>query len=133
MQDLPTLEEISQRLNNYPVFVILADTLDKWQPPTTDEGKKVLHQHYLWLLDLEQHGKLILAGPMNHDIIAKGIISAVGNITGLIMIKAETRQEAESIAIQDPFHISGFRRNVVHSLNIRFGDFPDKTTNIKHL
>ena len=121
MQTIPTLEEISQRLGNFPVFVILADTLDKWQSPATDEGKKMLHQHYLWLLGLEQEGKLMLAGPMNHDIISKGMISAVGNITGLIMIKAESRQEAESIAEQDPFHISGYRKNVVHSLTIRFG------------
>ncbi len=125
MQTIPTLEEISQRLGNFAVFVILADTLDKWQPPTSDEGKKMLHQHYLWALGLEQQGKLILAGPVNHDIISKGMISAVGNITGLIMIKAESRQEAESIAEQDPFHISGYRKNVVHSLTIRFGAITD--------
>jgi uncharacterized protein YciI len=128
MQDLPTLEEINQQLTNYPVFVILADTLDKWLPPTTDEGKKMLRLHYLWALDLQKQGKLILAGPVDHDIIAKGLIPAVGNITGLIMIKAETRQEAESIAEQDPFHTSGLRKNRVHSLNIRFGGISDIIT-----
>ena len=69
-----------------------------------------------------EKGKLILGGPVNHDIISKGIIAAIGNITGLIMIKAESRQEAEAIAFEDPFHTSGFRKNMVHSLTIRFDE-----------
>ena len=132
MSNLISLEEISQRLSNYPVFVIVADTLDKWQTPATAEGKTMLHNHYLWLLDLEKQGKLVLAGPMNHDVIAKGLMPAIGSTTGLIMIKAETREDAEVIAVQDPFHVSGYRKNVVHSLNIRFGvdkDVLNKSTN----
>lgn len=118
-----TLEEISKRLNDYPVFVILAETLDRWQPPATDEGRAVLHKHYLWLLDLEQQRKLLMAGPMNMDKLSGPGISVNGVITGMILIKAANRQEAESIALQDPFHTSGYRNNTIHTLNIRFGAF----------
>ncbi len=122
MSNLLTLEQISQRLGNHTAFVILAESLSKWQAPTTEEGKKMLHRHYLWMLSLEQQGKLVLSGPVDHDLIMHGLLSPIGSITGLIMIKAETREEAESIAEQDPFHVSGYRKNMVHSLNIRFGN-----------
>ena len=121
MSNLPSLEQISQRLSNHSVFLILAESLMKWQAPNTDEGKEMLHQHYLWILSLEQQGKLVLGGPIDHDLILHGHLSPIGNITGLIMIKAETREEAVSIAGQDPFHTSGYRKNMVHALNIRFG------------
>ena len=125
MQPLPTLQEISHRLADYPVFVILAETLSNWKPPTTDEGKEVLHKHYLWLLDLEKSGKLVLAGPANHDLVAAGKATGTGMPTGLIIIKAANRHDAGTIAAQDPFHTSGYRKNVVHALNIRFWGLND--------
>lgn len=83
-----TIEEISRRLNDNAVFVILAETLDKWQPPSTEEGKAVLYKHYLWALDLEQKGKLLMAGPMNMEKVSKQGSAAKGIITGMIMLKA---------------------------------------------
>lgn len=100
------------------VFVILAETLEGWKNPMSDEGKAVLMKHYEWGAGLKANGHLILAGPVDFDLIAAGKISAIGHTTGIIMLKAASREEAEVLAHQDPFHTNGFRKNVVHSMKI---------------
>jgi len=100
------------------VFVILAETLAGWKSPTTDEGKAVLMKHYKWGAELKFKEKLILAGPTDFELISTNKINPIGHTTGLIMIKAASRKEAEEWAFKDPFHTNGFRKNVVHSMNI---------------
>lgn len=48
MRSTPTLEELSATLQNHAVFAVIAQTLDARQPPSTPEGSRVLHEHYLW-------------------------------------------------------------------------------------
>jgi uncharacterized protein YciI len=107
-------------LNNKPlqVFVILAETLAGWRNPTTDEGKEVLRQHYAWAAELKAKEKLILAGPTDVELTSTGKLNPIGHTTGLIMLKVESREEAEEWAFKDPFHINGFRRNAVLSMKI---------------
>lgn len=100
------------------VFIIVAETLSGWKNPTTDGGKAVLMQHYAWGAELKTNGKLILAGPVDFELTSTGKINPIGAITGLIMIKTASREEAEEWAFKDPFHIHGFRRNAVHSMKI---------------
>jgi uncharacterized protein YciI len=117
-----SFEEISGKISNHPVYVIIAETLDSWQSPATEEGKKVLHQHYLWLIDLKSRGILFLAGPLDWDLHSVKGNSAAGHSTGLIMLLADSRAQAEQFAFNDPFHKSGFRKNAIHSMAIRFAD-----------
>lgn len=107
-------------LNEKPlqVFVIMAETLPGWKSPSTDEGKAVLMKHYAWGAELKANEKLVLAGPTDFDLISTNKINPIGHLTGLIMIKATSRNEAEEWAFKDPFHTNGFRRNVVYSMNI---------------
>ena len=100
------------------VFVILAETLAGWKNPMTEEGKPVLLEHYTWASALKASGKLILAGPTDVELISTGKINPLGRTTGIIMIKAESREEAERWAFKDPFHIHGFRKNAVYSMKI---------------
>ena len=100
------------------VFIIVAETLSGWKNPITDGGKAVLMQHYAWGAELKTNGKLILAGPVDFELTSTGKINPIGAITGLIMIKTASREEAEEWAFKDPFHIHGFRRNAVHSMKI---------------
>ena len=100
------------------VFIIIAETLEGWKNPTTDVGKAVLMKHYGWGTELKNKGKLILAGPTDFDLIATGKINPIGHNAGLIMLNVKSREEAEEWAFEDPFHTNGFRRNVVHSINI---------------
>jgi uncharacterized protein YciI len=107
-------------LNTKPlqVFVILAETLEGWKNPASEAGKAVLLQHYAWGTELKAKGKLVLAGPTDFELTSTGKLDPIGRTTGLIMLKAESREEAEEWAFRDPFHTHGFRRNVVYSLKI---------------
>ena len=90
------------------VFVIIAETLAGWKNLISDEGKEVLKQHYNWATDFE--------------LTSTNKINPIGHTTGLIMLKAKLREEAEEWAFKDPFHINGFRKNVVHSMKITMTD-----------
>jgi uncharacterized protein YciI len=107
-------------LNNQPlnVFIIIAETLEKWQSPQTEEGKKVLLEHYAWGAELKANNKLLLAGPTDFERIASKEINPIGHTTGIIILRAENRADAEMWAEKDPFHLHGYRKNVVHSFRI---------------
>ena len=100
------------------VFCILAETLSGWKDPHSAEGKEILLKHYEWGSELKKNGKLILAGPTDFELISTGEINPIGHITGLIMLNVSSREEAISWAEKDPFHIYGYRKNVVNSFKI---------------
>lgn len=111
-------------LNDQPfnVFVIIAETLEKWQNPSTEEGKSVLMKHYEWGTELKAKNKLILAGPTDFELTSTNKINPIGHTTGIIILNISSREEAISWAEKDPFHLHGYRRNVVHSLKISMTD-----------
>jgi uncharacterized protein YciI len=117
----PTLEEISATLQNHAVFMVIAETLDAWQPPSTPEGRRVLHEHYLWAKEAHERGRLLFAGPLDLGAHGPGAPPSIGAPTGLLVFRAASKAEAEEIALQDPLHRSGFRKNVVHSWSVRWG------------
>lgn len=100
------------------VFVIIAETLEKWQSPSSDGGKSVLLEHYSWGAELKAKNKLILAGPTDFELITTKQIDPIGHTTGIIILNVSSREEAVEWAEKDPFHLHGFRRNNVHSLKI---------------
>lgn len=118
--------------NPVEVFVILAETLEKWQDPHSEAGRAVLLEHYSWGAALRANGKLILAGPVDVDLTSTGKIDPVGHTTGLIMLNVASREEAMEWAEKDPFHIHGYRKNVVHSLKITMMENPVFET-IQHI
>lgn len=107
-------------LNEKPlqVFIIIAETLLGWKNPASDEGKEVLQKHYAWIAELKNKGKLIVSGPTDFELTSTHIINPIGHTTGLIMLNVQSREEAEKWAFLDPFHINGFRKNVVYSMKI---------------
>ena len=116
----PTFEEISASLAHHETFVIFAETLSGWRAPSTPEGREVLERHYQWGHRLRESGQLLFAGPVDVETMGPGGPSPVGRITGLLVVRAPSKDAAEAIARQDPFHVAGFRANVVHSWSIRF-------------
>jgi len=108
--------------NPFVIFCILAETLEGWKDPSSDAGKAVLLQHYAWGSSLKKNGKLFLAGPTDFDLIVAKEINPIGHTTGLIMLNVSTREEAIHWAEKDPFHIHGFRKNLVHSLKITLSE-----------
>jgi uncharacterized protein YciI len=102
----------------FNVFIVIAETLEKWQNPSSEEGKNVLMEHYKWGAELKSKNKLILAGPTNFELTSANKINPIGHTTGIIMLNATTREEATKLAEKDPFHLHGYRRNIVLSLKI---------------
>lgn len=100
------------------IFVIIAETLEKWQNPSTDAGKAVLGEHYNWAAELKAQNKIILAGPVDFELTSTNKLNPIGHTTGLIMLNVSSREEAIAWAEKDPFHMHGYRKNVVHSLKI---------------
>ena len=104
------------------VFIIIAETLKGWKDPFSEEGKSILMEHYAWAKEVKEKGKLLVAGPTDFELTSKGLVNPIGHTTGLIMLKVDTREEAEEWAFKDPFHVHGFRKNAVHSLKITMTD-----------
>ena len=111
-------------LNEIPldVYVIVAETLESWRHPSTPEGKLVLMEHYKWGADLKEKDKIILAGPTDFELISSKKINPIGHLTGIIMLNVKSREEAVLWAEKDPFHIHGYRKNVVHSMKITMAE-----------
>lgn len=107
-------------INNQPidVYIIIAETLDKWQNPSSDAGRSVLMEHYQWGAELKANNKLIMAGPIDFDLTSTQLIDPIGHTTGLIILNVASREEAQEWANRDPFQIHGYRKNVVHSMKI---------------
>ena len=115
---------MSNKLEYKEAFVILAETLDGWRSPISEEGSKMLQLHYQWANELVRIGHTLMAGPLDRELFTKSDYKISGHLTGLIIIKATSREEAEQIAFQDPFHINGYRTNKVYSFAIGFAN-PD--------
>ena len=116
----PTFDEISASLAHHETFVVFATTLVGWRSPATPEGRAVLEQHYQWAHRQRACGALLFAGPVDVDTFAPGAPTPVGRVTGMLVFRAASRSAAEAIAREDPFHVAGFRQNVVHAWSIRF-------------
>ena len=107
-------------INDQPidVYIIIAETLDKWQNPSSEAGRSVLMEHYQWGAELKAMNKLLMAGPIDFDLTSTHQIDPIGHTTGLIFLNVASRGEAQDWANRDPFHIHGYRKNVVHSMKI---------------
>jgi len=65
-----------------------------------------LVEHLRYMIDLEQRGLLFASGPFT---------DSNGNVTGdgLTIVRAKSHDQAESIALEDPFAKLGLRKAVV--------------------
>ena len=113
---------MSNKLDYKEAFVILAETLNGWKSPVSEEGKKIVQMHYQWANDLLRSGHMLMAGPLDRELFTKSDYELSGHITGLIIIKASSKEEAELLAYQDPFHVNGYRKNRVYTFAIGFAN-----------
>lgn len=113
---------MSEKINYKDTFVILAETLDGWRSPKSEEGANMLQMHYVWAKEILEKGYTILAGPLDKEQFTNPEFLIKGHLTGLIIIKANSKEEAERIAFQDPFHVNHYRKNKVYSFAIGFAN-----------
>jgi uncharacterized protein YciI len=93
-------------------------------PPADRSADDIRTEHFAYLRDLERRGVLFAAGPFVDEGGAR-------HGAGMIIVRAATRAEAESIAYAEPYTKAGLRtmtltpwqRNEgVLNLQIRFSD-----------
>ncbi len=94
-----------------------------------DEVAKILPKHLEYQVNLEQRGIMFGAGPM----FEKG---ADAPHRGMIIVRADSFEEADEIAAADPMHTSGMREYILERWHMNEGGvtlrvtFSDQVANI---
>lgn len=117
------VEAIQKSLVREQCYICWMRPNDKAPPmPMAPERMRIVHHEYL--LDLERRGVLFAAGPFVDE-------TGQRHGAGMLIIRAKTRAEAESIAFAEPYTKAGQRvmelipwqRNEgVVNLQLRFAD-----------
>jgi uncharacterized protein YciI len=102
---------LANRHAELALYVMILEPTETCPPPGTDEFFAVLREHFVYWWELEEAGVLVGAGPLEWD--APG--------TGMALVRAASRDEAERLAAGEPFAMRGFRRNVVHPWQLNEG------------
>jgi uncharacterized protein YciI len=76
----------------------------KWTPQQTAETKRIQEEHMANIQRMADSGKLVLAGPFTDD----------GELRGLFVFQGVTREEAETLAANDPAVKAGRLRIELH-------------------
>ena len=93
-------------------------------PPAGKTAADIRAQHFAYLLELERSGVLFAAGPFVDE-------TGVRHGAGMLLIRAATRAEAETIAYAEPYTKAGMRQMTLTpwqrnegalNLRIRFAD-----------
>jgi uncharacterized protein YciI len=107
-----TMEEIRKRLAGVQLYAIMerdAGAPGQAAPPADPE---LLRRHLLYLIGLEEEGKLFAAGPLpGHP---EGLV-------GMFIVAAASQEEADGIAESEPMHQAGRRRNTAHAWTLNEG------------
>ena len=94
-----------------------------------EEIMKMLPQHLERQVELEKQGILFAAGPMEPEDSDKPR-------TGMIIVRADSFEHANEIAMADPFHAAGLREFDVWNWSMNEGSFTvtinysDKSVNV---
>ncbi|MER7686606.1 YciI family protein [Streptomyces sp. NPDC097610] len=83
---------------------------------SADVLRQHLEEHKKWLTTLERDGRLFAAGPLLDDDYR-------GSGSGMLILRAASRQEAQDIVDQDPFHARGLRTYQLQPWQLNEGSF----------
>jgi len=107
------LEEMLAGLANIELFAVFMRPTEAFQGPLASaEGRRMLAAHLQYLFEIQRSGQLLAAGPLDLD---------VEHISGMCILCAPSREDAERIAYQEPYHQAGWRINTVQSWQLNEG------------
>jgi uncharacterized protein YciI len=107
------LEEILAGLANIELFAVFMKPTEAFQGPLASaEGRRMLTEHLEYLFEIQGSGQLFGSGPLDLD---------VEHISGMCILHARSREDAERIAHQEPYHRAGWRINTVQSWQLNEG------------
>ena len=109
------LEEILAGLANIELFVVFMRPTEAFEGPlVSEEGRRLLTAHLQYLFEIQRSGHLLGSGPLDLD---------VEHISGICILRAPSREDAERIAYAEPYHQAGWRINTVQSWQLNEGLF----------
>ena len=111
--DDPTLEELMSKLRGVQLYMVRMEPLEVPEDPIAFL-MPFLREHILWLRARERDGSLFLSGANRDEVGWDG--------SGVAILRAESRTEAERIAATEPFHREGLRKNTVHGWLLNEGN-----------
>ena len=109
----PELQQLEAQMAKIPLFAIVMRATDKFQSPETAHGAALLAEHLRYVFDLEDQNRLLAAGPLDRGV--------AGPVDGIAIIRADSRDQAEAIAANEPLHKAGWRINTVRSWELNMG------------
>jgi len=112
----PELQQLESRMANIQLFTVSMRATDKFQSPQTEQGAALLAEHLRYVFDLVDQNRVLAAGPLDREHDA-----ATGRVDGIAIIRADSRDQAEAIAADEPFHKAGWRINTVRSWELNMG------------
>jgi uncharacterized protein YciI len=114
MTDLPPeLQQLEARMAKIQLFAIAMRATNKFQSPETAQGAALLAKHLRYVFDLADQNRLLAAGPLDRDV--------PGPVDGIAIIRADSREQAEAIATNEPLHKARWRINSVRSWELNMG------------
>lgn len=107
-----TLDQLFACFAQAQVHIVDIHLTARWMEDP-DEFPEMARQHLLYLWELERARKLFAAGPVE--------VANATDPVGMLVVVGRSRAEAETLAEQEPFHLSGWRRNTVRGWSINEG------------
>jgi uncharacterized protein len=105
------INELNSRMLQKVLYAVLTTPL---RPMS--ELVSLLPEHLAYMIDLEKRGILFASGPFLAD-------EHVQAGTGMTILRASSREEAEAIARADPFNKSGMRTFEIRAWQLNEGSF----------
>jgi hypothetical protein len=99
----------------YLIFMRVVEPFDDPRLAFFETHRETFDAHTKWLSDIEKSGVMFASGPLRDETAWDG--------SGMAIIRAESRQEAEEIAASEPFHQAGIRINEVEGWTMNEGSF----------
>lgn len=119
MADQPTpltREQINARMGRVPLFAVFMWADGDYDPATAWRGE-LMSEYLRWLLDLQDRGLLLAAGPLDYDLDVRDLERPLG----MYLLAVGSKDEAQRIADQEPFFRAGLRKHRVSAYILNEG------------
>jgi uncharacterized protein len=110
-QQQDRINELNSRMLQKELYVVLTTPVKPMS-----ELMPLLPDHLTYMIDLEKRGVLFASGPF---LAGKDVLPG----TGMTIVRAASLEEAEAIAMEDPFNKSGLRIFEVRTWQLNEGSF----------
>lgn len=111
----PETEAYRKSLPRHQFYLIFTERCLEGEA-AEDAHQKNLKDHYAWLADMDHRGLLFGAGPLRES-------TGAWDGSGMFIIRASSREEAQRLAETEPMHKQGVRKFRIVPWQLNEGGF----------